>query len=90
MRIRSETVALMLFVASTAALSFGYGIAVDRYGVFPYKVLQAAREGYDELRGRTGGETVYSVACRTPTGPPAPARRSAGRRQPGGAHREGA
>jgi hypothetical protein len=74
-KIRSETVALALFVASTAALSFGYGIAVDRYRVFPFKVLQAAREGYDELRGRTGGETVYFR--RVPDANRAPIRRLA-------------
>jgi len=74
-RIRSETVALVLFVASTAALSFGYGIAVDRYRVFPYKILQAAREGYGELRGRTGGETVYFR--RVPDANRAPVRRLA-------------
>jgi hypothetical protein len=75
MRIRSETLALVFFVASTAALSFAYGIAVDHFKWFPYKIMTAAHEGYNELRGRVKGEVVYFR--RVPDANRAPVRRLA-------------
>lgn len=59
-RIRGETMALLLFVVSTAVLSFLYGAAVMHFRVFPYDLMKSARDGYNELRGRLEGRTEYS------------------------------
>ena len=75
-RIRGETMALLLFVVSTAVLSFLYGAAVMHFRVFPYDLMKSARDGYNELRARLEGRTDTPDATPTRTG-----RRSAGCRR---------
>ncbi len=45
-----ERLALALFAASVAVLSFAYGFAVGRYRIFPYRFLDLAAEGFEEVR----------------------------------------
>ena len=45
--------ALGLFLASLGLLIFGYGFAVGKFQIFPYRFLELAAKGSAELRERT-------------------------------------
>lgn len=44
-----DKISLILFVVACAIILLGYGMAIEKYHVFPYKVLVAAVHGYQYL-----------------------------------------
>lgn len=48
MKRQLDKLSFLLFVVSCALLIFGYGIAVGKYHIFPYKILPAAVKGYQQ------------------------------------------
>ncbi len=45
-----DKTSLLLFIVSILFLTFGYGVAVGAYKIFPYHIITLAEQGYQEVK----------------------------------------
>lgn len=59
MKIASDQIAWGMFLLSLMMLAFGYGYVCNRFEIFPYGLIQAARSGYKALMLRTDAKLPW-------------------------------